>query len=184
MSRARRDNQSDIETQAQQFCETIISSELILKKLVEVITAKIPAMIESHIKVYEEKVNLRVYGVSDERSQDGSHVSIFKNKMKLTVNEEDEEYSYRLPVCKKGVPQPLLVKFRSKEKRNSVFYDKCKLKGTNVVIREDLTPTRYGLSTNAAIGDTNTWSMSGQVRAKINGKLTEIVSFDDIAKFL
>ncbi|KAG5884336.1 hypothetical protein JTB14_007843 [Gonioctena quinquepunctata] len=90
MSRARRDNQIYIETQAQRICEKIILSELFLKKLLEVITTQIPAMIESHIKVYKEKVcsleervgqleqeakqnDLRVYGVPDERSQDGSH---------------------------------------------------------------------------------------------------------------
>ncbi|KAG5871995.1 hypothetical protein JTB14_020463 [Gonioctena quinquepunctata] len=78
--------------------------------------------------------------------------------MKRNVNEEDIEYSYRVPVSKKGGPQPSLVKFRSKEKINYVLYNKSKLKGTNVVIREEITPIRYGflIKAAAAFGNTNT----------------------------
>ena len=77
--------------------------------------------------------------------------------------------------------RPIIVKFASYRKRNTVFYNKKKLKGSNIMITENLTKKRYDLLKLSLqkLGRNSCWSKDGRILTKYEGKIVEIFGWND-----
>ena len=70
-----------------------------------------------------------------------------KEEMDIDIQEEnlDRTHSVGNPiVCKEGKPRPI-IKFARYDVRSTVYKNKKKLEGKNILITESLTATRAGL---------------------------------------
>ena len=189
-----KDKDSD---QIQQICEKFFSSEMFLKKLAELITSQIPALVEATIKEYSEKVvsledkmdnieqklkcnNLRIYGLPTKRNiNDSQHfISTINKYLNMTLTDNDIDCIYRLPQNNNA----LLVKLRYYDLRDYIYRNKRKLKGSKVVVTEDLTARRYKLYSEVVklTGKTNTWTAGGIIKSKIDDKVYKIKNASDL----
>lgn len=132
---------------------------------------------------------LRVYGIK-EGSEDDLRSGIEKIlSEKLGIDDSGVEFCRRLG-GKRGAadttskPRPVLVTFKTVHDRNQIFYNKKNLKGTKIVITEELTKCRYDLLMLARdkFGRGNAWSRQGDIFAKAKGSRVLLKSEEDIAK--
>lgn len=207
MSRSRRELQGGMDAQIQAMCEKIISFDIFINKLVDIMSAQLPAIIENKLKDYEVKVrsledridqleqqsrgnNLRIFGlpevddtIADPKADVNNLTATINSKLNLSLKSDDVEYCYRLRKGKNG-PRPLMIKLHLKEVRELIFRNKNKLKGTKIVVKEDLTSRRYKILLKAAevFGKTNVWSDGGQIKVKYHGNICKLKTFEDIDK--
>lgn len=133
---------------------------------------------------------IRVYGVKEERNEDITKTvaGIFQ-KLKLDKSSEMAvEKSYRVGKPRRGKPRPIYVYFSSLEMKKRVYVNKKRLKGTGVVLREDLTPNNLAL-VRAAVGKVGeagqVWTSDGRVFVKLhsNNQVVKLSSQDDVDAF-
>lgn len=72
-------------------------------------------------------------------------LEVGNKKMGLNVKSVDIEYCYRIGNTNTGKCQPLMVNFFNRYHRRLVISNKKLLKGTKVVVREDLTSMQLAL---------------------------------------
>ncbi|KAK9701450.1 hypothetical protein QE152_g30590 [Popillia japonica] len=144
--------------------ETVLKSEELLQKIGNIIAEKIDQKIDQSIKTYEVKVSqledklekayatidsleqytrrnsLRIYGLPESVNEDtdASVIKFCKEKMNIEVTKEMIDCSHRLGK-EENHTKPLLVKFVSKNIKQEIYKNKRKLKGSKLVIKEDLT---------------------------------------------
>lgn len=131
--------------------------------------------------------HLRIYGVAEdnETSLKLKLQDLFTSKM--GVSDLSFTSCYRIGSEKNlGKPRAIIVKFGSLEQRNMVYYNKKKLKGTKIVISEELTKGRHELLMLARekLGKNNVWSVNGNIFAMNNGEKVKLKNEDDVMKIL
>ena len=117
------------------------------------------------------RLSLRVYGLSEEVNEDTENklVNIFQEKLGVPITAESIDRCHRIGVIRaasvRKTARPVLVQFTSYKIRESVYRAKAKLKGTKLVLSEDLTNTRYELLKAARLkfGNRKAWSNDGKV---------------------
>lgn len=129
--------------------------------------------------------HLRIYGISEDNeiSLKLKLQDLFKSKM--GVSDVSFTSCYRIgSENNSGKPRATLIKFENIEQRNMVYYNKKKLKGTKIVISEELTKGRYELLMLARekLGKKNVWSVNGNIFAMINGEKFKLKNEDDVMK--
>jgi len=125
------------------------------------------------LEQYQRRNNLRVFGVKESAREDTDKlvIDIFKKQLNVDVSLADIDRSHRVGKVSQpgsdGVakPRPIIVKFVSYRTRRAVFSNKKKLKGSELSIREDLTPHRHRLLLQAIQqhGRGNVWSVDGRI---------------------
>lgn len=197
-----------VESQVQSICEKILSSEAFMEKIVEHISNKISTCVEERLKEYANKVSsleikldsayiriddleqrsrckiLRVYGLPDNNKirAEEELSKMCSTKLNVPVTLSDLNYSYFSKNFKNG-QSALVVSFDSKKMRDDIFSNKAKLKGTKIVIKEDLTPYRHKLYLEASkkYGVANVWTSYGKIIFKDeDGKIHKIHQLGDI----
>ena len=71
-----------------------------------------------------------------------------KEEMDIDILEENLDRTHRVgnpTVCKEGKPRPIIIKFARYDVRSTVYKNKKKLEGKNILITESLTATRAAL---------------------------------------
>lgn len=138
--------------------------------------------LEQQIKIKQ----LRIYGVGEKQNENLNDVisNIFATKMgspSVTVGE-----CYRLGRPKNGVNRPILATFGTMQQRNLIFFNKKKLKGSKIMITEELTKSTYELLLYAKenLGKENAWTVGGKIITKYNGKKTIIKSEEDVFRII
>lgn len=191
--------------------EKVLSSDILRKELLSKIRSEIIAEYKEELQALNEKVvqleanlaasrnemkkhtdeleqysrrnNVRIFGVPEDRNENiGTVVSNFcKEKLHLDISPQLMDSCHRLP-GKESLHRPIIVKFVSHATKLAVLSKKKELKGTKLVIREDLTKTRNFLLKEAAkkFGSRSVWSNNGKVFAKVDKKITIITSLSDI----
>lgn len=140
------------------------------------------------LEQYSRANNLRIFGIVEVENEDTNAVVVefLKFKLKLDINKRDIDISHRLPNKNSGDkrPRPIIVRFVNRFIRNQCFYQKKMLKGTKMIIKEDLTVRRATLLKNAAerFGIKSTWTINGVITTKIDGVLHKIRKLEDIDK--
>lgn len=182
-----------MDVQVQAVCEKILSSSAFMEKIVNNISERLLACMDERLKEYSNKVSsleekfefamskiddleqkarsrtLRVYGlVSRSLPQAIEEISmVCSSKLNIKVTSQDIENSYFLkqPKNRNGA---LIVNFTSERLRNNIYSNKSKFKGTKVVVKEDLAPSRYKLYVEAGriYGVTNVWTSYGKIMVK------------------
>ena len=103
----------------------------------------------------------------------------------ITSNDIDRSHRLGRPKTNTDRPRPIIIKFCSYQKRNSVFKNKRQLKNTGKLITENLTVKRQALLAQASSLDTveATWSIDGRIICLIkDNKRVTITKVEDLKK--
>lgn len=128
------------------------------------------------LEQYGRRVNLRFLGVPEANGENTDLLILdVVNKMKVNITINDIERSHRLgKPGASGRPRPIIVRFSSYRIRAAVFAQKRMLKGSAVVVQEDLTRFRYMLLKKAvaSYGFGKVWTADGRffLTVVVNGE--------------
>nr|CAI5849622.1 unnamed protein product [Callosobruchus analis] len=133
------------------------------------------------------KNNLRLFNFAeDEKENTREKVVNFLNlKMTIDIKDSDIEICYRVGKVKGDKkPRGIYLKLRDGAVRNTIYNKKKFLKGTGVVVVEDLTPARVKTVSlvSGKVLLKNVWTNSGKIYVSINGKIHLIHCEDDVAR--
>lgn len=200
-------SQEEDENLIKRVVEKIFASEDFLCKLVDKISVILNQQVENTVKVCTDKVeqldkkimdlskqiddqeqfsrrnNLRIYGLVEDRNENVPEklTHFFKNKLDINVNTKDMDFCYRLK-RKEGANTCVIVRFCNNWMKQEIFKNKRKLKGSKIVIKEDLTIRRAAVYKQACVkfGPRNVWSSEGKVVCKVNDKIYKFCSLTDL----
>lgn len=147
------------------------------------------AMKVNDLEQYTRRNSLRVYGIpsTDDEDTTDTLLELFRNKLQVTLSTDDIDRSHRIGKPVDGKSRALIVKFVRHDDQNRVLRARRKLKGSKVVIKEDLTATNLKLLSATASHDEvdKAWSWDGRIFCKKtddSGRIFPIRSKLDIAK--
>lgn len=136
---------------------------------------------------YTRRNNIRVYGVPEAKKENTSElfVDLCREKLKINITNNDLDCCHRL-AGKEGASKPIIVRFVRRDIRNKIYNEKRKLKGTKIVITEDLTRVRVQRVKNLSryLSSKNVFTMNGIIYAKDNDKIIKLKSADDYKNLL
>lgn len=125
------------------------------------------------LEQYHRRANLRFYGIEEtaKESTDDIVVGLCREKLGVELPKSAVSRSHRVgrqpgPAADgRRLHRPIIVRFVSYRDRQQVFNAKKRLKGSGVVIREDLTVRRAEVYREAVTryGPRNTWTQDGRV---------------------
>lgn len=134
---------------------------------------------------YMRRNNLRIFGLAECSAESPQQcedkvLALFRNQLKVNVSRDDIEAVHRVgqrrpePSSSSSgssdfKPRGIIVRFISRRVRDNVLYSRKKLKGSRLVLVEDLSPRMYSLMSTVR-SDTEVcvqaWSRNGQVMMK------------------
>lgn len=110
---------------------------------------------------------LRFTGVREGDKEDvmQSITHLLTNKLNLASSDIHIEKCYRIPVKDKNKVRPVIIDFSTQKCRDLVYNRKNKLRGSTIIINEDLTQFNYKLlnSCKSTFGQKNVWSRNGRI---------------------
>ena len=116
---------------------------------------------------------MRIYGVPENEKGDADELiktikTIAKDKLNIELQDTDIDRTHRIGRAS-DKPRSILVKFTSYRARNILIKQRRKLKGSKILIHEDLTKSNQDLlmKTSKQLGVVSTWSQDGRVYAKM-----------------
>ena len=137
------------------------------------------------LEQYSSRSNIRLFGVEDsvrDNDLEIKIIEIFKNKMNLNINADQIDRCHRVGSSTRS-SRPVIVTFTNYKSKANVYNNKKTLKGTKIVIAEDLTSVRYKLLRGARekFGARNVWTADGVVFCRRDGKKCRLESEMDLA---
>ncbi|KAB0801732.1 hypothetical protein PPYR_03918 [Photinus pyralis] len=117
----------------------VVKSELLAVKT-ELKTSK------DETEQYSRRNSLRIFGVPETANEDVTSIvaALCKDHLELPITTDMIDCAHRLP-AKEGETRPIIVKFIARNVKNLIFKSKKRLKGSKIVICEDLTKYRQQL---------------------------------------
>lgn len=147
--------------------------------------------LEGKISVYERNSkmnNVRIYGIKEDpgRKIEETVLSILNDKMGLNLNVEQIEYCYLFGKTLEDGSRTALLRLINSRTRETVLRNKGKLKGSKIVIMEDLSQDKYKLLKSAIqmLGKKNIWTFRGNIFAKVNNQKYAIKTMGDITDIM
>lgn len=154
---------------------------------------------ELNVKIskYEEKLNkiddieqeskrnnLRIFQLPEKNGEDTKDevVKLLKNKLNIQLSSKDIESCYRIgkkdPTKKRGI----FIRFHSFQIKQDIYLQKKLLKGTGILIREDLTEGRLMLLNQAIKKHSlnNVWTKNGNIFCKVEQNILKIKSINQL----
>lgn len=132
---------------------------------------------------YSRRNNLRIYGVPESANEltDTVVMKICSEKLGVNVPFESIDCCHRLGKAENGT-RPILIKFVSRNCKDKVYNNKKKLKGTKIIVREDLTKKKAALMKEVQKKCGTVWTNSCNIYTKIGGKIHRIMNGNDLKK--
>ena len=116
---------------------------------------------------YSRRTNVLIHGVKEERGEDTDKLSqdLFTEHMGVPIVDRDIARSHRLGRKAEGVHRPIIVRLLSYRQKKAVYDAKKQLKGSGVVITENLTKKRYELykQCKEKFGNHNVTTLDGRI---------------------
>nr|CAI5823051.1 unnamed protein product [Callosobruchus analis] len=127
---------------------------------------------------------LRIYGFSDCKGETLIRKVEEFLEVKLGVKNAGIIDCYRTEPSNKNNQRPVLLTFKDILHNNAVFLNKKQLKGSKVIITEELVKSRYDLYQLARenIGAMHVWTMNGKIFTKHNERKVHIRNEEDVLK--
>ena len=137
---------------------------------------------------YGRRWNLKIYNVEDNRKESTNEtkdkaLQVFNNTMGLKVAAQDIEACHRLPATDNSKRRAIIVRFRDRGVRDTVWNNKTTLKNKGVSLSEDLTVANAKMLKEAYKHEhcKSTWSMSGKCYARLqNGHRVRLLLFENV----
>lgn len=122
--------------------------------------------------------NLRLVGFkeqSDEHLMDNV-VKLLNEKMNCNINSHDIVSVYRTGTIRNDKPRHVVIKFCDNACKMKIYNNKKSLKGTGLVLKEDLIHSRVLMVQKASdkYGFKNVWTINGIIFAKTNNGVQKI----------
>lgn len=135
-----------------------------------------------------KRKSLRIYGLKETKDENCSKTTLdlITKKMEIKMESYNIESCYRVGKYDPNKVRPIYIKFVRLDNKREIFKNKKKLKGTGIVIREELTKEKLEIVKAALnlIGDEgNVWTDGGNVFGKIGEHVIRINSRKDLEKF-
>ena len=138
--------------------------------------------------------SLKIYGLKEEGGDGGESADLTEKvvrdfcdrKLGVYVKSTDISVAHRLQASDQGNRhRTVIVKFTRRTVKMEILRARRKLKGSSVVIAEDLTSTNMRLfhSMREHVGKKNVWTWDGKVLVKI-GAVTKRVTVDNEAEII
>ena len=193
-----KNNQSDMQIKIDELTDenaTLTTYNLELKELVNQKDASLKKHDNSlnELEQYTRRNSVRIYGVSDQDKNETSNktitavIKLINNKLDLNISPEVIDTAHRLGQFREDGNRPIIVKFVSRETKHLIIGSRRKLKGSAIVIREDLTKKNAKLleTVSRSEGVKSAWSSEGKIFALLsNGRKVRIGSDLDVTTFL
>lgn len=128
----------------------------------------------NELEQYSRRNCLRIFGIEEKRDENTDTIitEIATKHLGFAVNPTDIDRSHRIgrKDHDNGKPRAIIVKFSNYEGRNRFIKNRRKLKGTDIIIKEDLTKTNQELLQNTKKNPAvkSAWSHDGKIIALIN----------------
>lgn len=130
--------------------------------------------VQQHIK----NDNLRLIQIpeADDENVHEKVFNIFKNKMNVDINKSNIAAAYRVGKKNENKPRHVVVVFNDNSTKMRVYNKKKSLKGTKIVIKEDLTVSRVKTVREASekYGFKNVWTVNGHIFARTDQGVEKI----------
>lgn len=138
-----------------------------------------------HIEQQNKRQNVRIFNFKEEKDENIKQevIDLFNNKMQMQLTANNIEVCHRIGKTKEGKPRSIFLKLTDFQTKNNIFRKKKLLKGTGVVIKEDLTPVRLGI-VNSAIAKTSlrdVWTENGKIIIKIKDTIRSLTTMDELS---
>lgn len=135
-----------------------------------------------------KRKQLRIYGVPEDKNTDLENSVKEILRSKLEVMDVSLSHCYRvgrLDINSKK-PRAVVVGFDFVKERNQIYYNKKKLKGSKIVIAEELVKNRYELLLLARekLGKGSVWTMEGEIYTKLDGKKIRLKNLKDLKRIV
>lgn len=129
---------------------------------------------------YSRRNNIRIFGMKNKVNPENEAIQLFKDKLGVNITTDHIDRCHNVG---KGDKQHIIVKFVSYRTRDMVMKQKKKLKGSGVVVTEDLTKARLEILKSAGerFGKQNTWSHDGVILVKRNDQKLRIKSEEQLS---
>ncbi|XP_031340978.1 uncharacterized protein LOC116169091 [Photinus pyralis] len=142
-----------------------------------------------NLEQYTRRNNILIFGVREEDNEvlTDKVISLLNTRMGVKLDKGDIDRLHRFG--KFGdKPRPIIIKFKGYEPKQAIIRKRKLLKGTPVVIKEDLTKERLSLFREllSKVGNKNCWSRDGKLYCKINNQIRLITTdadLNDVPKF-
>lgn len=147
--------------------------------------------LQARMNYYEKNLrrnNLRIYGLAIDKSEnlESTIIKTINSRMKLNLVTEDIEECYRSGYNTGGRKEAgdIILKLREYKVKKVITENRKLLKGTQIVIAEDLPKHQYTILKAAVkeLGKNKVWVMNGEIYSKIQGKRVKIKTMDDVEK--
>ncbi|KAK9753611.1 hypothetical protein QE152_g1943 [Popillia japonica] len=159
---------------------------------------------QNALEQYTRRNSLRIFGIPENKNENTSDIMFCTEKLNLDVPTTAIDYCHRLfakegqqkPIIvkfisrytkklvysKEGQQKPIIVKFISRYTKKLVYSKKKMLKGSKVVIKEDLTRANQNLLKEASkrFGDRKAWSFEGKIYVKSGDRIKTVKSISDL----
>ena len=179
--------------------EKLQSTNNELKKQIETLTgqvksaeacANIALVRTNNLEQYTRKNSIRIFGVSDTNKEESVPDTISKSldvlkKIGMSVTQADISVAHRLGFYKEEKPRPVIVKFVRRVHKIESIQKRRKLKGSRVVITEDLTKDNYSFlqKVKEHTNVESAWTRDGTTFAKLrsNGRVVKVLCMRDVS---
>lgn len=134
--------------------------------------------------------SLRIYGLKESKNENCKKtiINFMSKKIGITVKETKIEDCFRIGKYENGKDRPIVIKFTRLDIKRNIYNNKKILKGSGMIIREDLTTEGAKLVKMASekIGNSNgiVWTNEGSIFAKIKENIIKIRCKNDIEKIV
>lgn len=185
--------------------EAILKSDLLLSEISAIIAEKVDKKLEVLVKKYEDKItqlekkldeanetidrleqygrrnNIRFYGVPESKNENTIEtiINICNEKLQTNITKNMIDCCHRLGKPDSGT-KPIIVRFVNRYTKENLFKNKSKLKGTHIVLREDLTRRNIQLMKAARNKFGTVWSNNGIIFTKVGSKIFKLNTFSDL----
>lgn len=136
-----------------------------------------------HLEQYSRRNSLRIYGIPKNTNENTDEIviNLCRDKFNINISTDMIDCSYRLP-GKEGAHSPIIVKFVSWNTKKLIYANKKKLKGSKILIKEDLTKKHAQLFTSACslYSNKNVWTYNGKIFVKCNNSIKQIKINSDL----
>lgn len=128
----------------------------------------------NELEQYTRKSSVRIFGLPDERDEkyentcDKIH-SLLQSKLSMDIQNSDIDIAHRLGRFDSKKNRPVIVKFMSRRKKMECIANRYKLKGSPVVIKDDLTQENQYLLDTCRYDDRvhRSWTDNGKLYVQL-----------------
>ncbi|CAG9825699.1 unnamed protein product [Phaedon cochleariae] len=174
MNQTKHDNNTQIKTLGGSLKKITGENEMLRNKL-------------DNMEQEMKKNNLRIFNLQENSQENTSQdiITFFRSKLAISLEDKDIDICYRIGKNDNTrKPRGIFLKLKNFDKRQEIYHKKKLLKGTGVIIREDLTKLRVEMLSKAIEKTSlkNVWTEGGKIFVNIDNKVIIINNNDDFRK--